>query len=232
MEPVRLYVGADKREQIGLHVFCESVWSRASVPVSITPLTENLAHLWGGQRDGSNQFIFGRFLIPYLQSWKGWAIFADGADMILQDDIAKLWALRDDWKAVQVVKHDYKTKHPVKYMGAVNEDYPRKNWSSLMLINCAHFAWRKVTPEYVEKSTGANLHRFQFIDDRYIGELSWRWNFLVGEYERPIGEWDNPNIHPHLLHYTIGLPAFSEYAECDYATEWRRELNKAMNIQG
>ena len=94
-----------------------------------------------------------------------------------------------------------------------------------MLINCAHFAWRKVTPEYVEKSTGANLHRFQFIDDRYIGELPWTWNFLVGEYEKA-------EIPVHLLHYTIGLPAFSEYAECDYATEWRRELNKAMNIQG
>ena len=227
MEPIRLYCGSDKREAIGLSVFCSSVWSRASVPVSITPLTENLAHLWGGQRDGSNQFIFGRFLIPYLQGYKGWAIFADGADMILQDDIANLWALRDDWKAVQCVQHDYKTKHPVKYMGATNEDYPRKNWSSLMLINCAHFAWRKVTPEYVEKSTGANLHRFQFIDDRYIGALPWYWNFLVGEYPKC----HDPH-HPKLLHYTIGLPAFSEYAECDYATEWRRELNKAMNIQG
>jgi lipopolysaccharide biosynthesis glycosyltransferase len=41
--------------------------------------------------------------------YSGWAIFADG-DMVCQADISELWALRDDSKAVQVVKHDYQTK--------------------------------------------------------------------------------------------------------------------------
>lgn len=222
MEPIRLYCGSDQREAIGLSVFCSSVWSRASVPVSITPLTENLAHLWGGQRDGSNQFIFGRFLIPYLQSWKGWAIFADGADMILQDDIAKLWALRDDWKAVQVVKHDYKTKHPIKYMGAINEDMPRKNWSSLMLVNCSHFSWRKVTPEYVEKATGANLHRFQFINDKYIGELPIEWNWL-DEF--------GPNDGAKIIHMTIGLPIWEPYKHWWHSEIWHNELKKSQHFQ-
>ena len=232
MEPVKLYVGSDKRESVGLSVFCYSVWSRASVPVSITPLTENLSHLWGGQRDSSNQFIYGRFLIPYLQSWKGWAIFADGADMLMQADIADLWALRDDWKAVQVVRHDYKTKHPVKYLGGVNEDYERKNWSSLMLINCGHFSWRQITPEYVEKATGENLHRFQFIDDRYIGALPDTYNWLVGEQ----GIYVNPRVDlgpslPKLLHYTISIPAFKECTITDYADEWREELKRATNVE-
>lgn len=222
MEPIRLYCGSDQREAIGLSVFCQSVWSRASVPVSITPLTENLAHLWGGQRDGSNQFIFGRFLIPYLQSWKGWAIFADGADMILQDDIAKLWALRDDWKAVQVVKHEYKTKHPVKYMGAINEDMPRKNWSSLMLVNTSHFSWRKITPEYVAKATGANLHRFQFIDDKYIGELPIEWNWL-DEF--------GPNDDAKIIHATNGLPVWEPYSKWWYADKWREELKQSQHFQ-
>src|SRR5690606_36000298 len=94
----------------------------------------------GGQRDGTNAFIYSRFLIPYLQNYKGWALFVDGADMIVKGDLAELWALRDKAKAVQVVKHDYRTKHPRKYVGtqmeADNRDYPCKNWSSVMVINC------------------------------------------------------------------------------------------------
>ena len=168
-------------------------------------------------------FAISRFLTPILAQ-TGWALFID-CDVVFLDDVADLFALADPSKAVQVVKHDYQTKYPIKYMGAINEDYPRKNWSSLMLINCAHFAWRKITPEYVEKATGANLHRFQFIDERYIGELPTEWNFLVSEFPKP-------EITPKLLHYTIAIPAFGDYAECDYATEWRRELNAAMNIQG
>jgi hypothetical protein len=222
MEPIRVYVGSDKREQVGLHVFCESVWSRASVPVSITPLTESLSHLWGGQRDSSNQFIYGRFLIPYLQNWKGWAIFADGSDMILQEDINELWKLRDDWKAVQVVKHDYKTKHPVKYLGGVNEDMPRKNWSSLMLINAGHFSWRQITPEYVAKATGANLHRFQFIDDKYIGGLPKEWNWL-DEF--------GPNNKAKIIHMTLGLPVWEPYKKWWHSDIWHEELKKSQHFQ-
>lgn len=225
MEPLRLYCGSDEREAIGLSVFCHSVWSRASVPVSITPLTEALSWLWGGQRDASNQFIYGRFLIPYIQGYRGWAIFMDGADMLMQADIAELWKLRDDWKAVQVVQHDYKTKHPVKYLGGVNEDYERKNWSSVMLINCGHFSWRRITPEYVEKATGANLHRFQFIDDKFIGSLDIGWNWLTQEYGR-----NEFKQIPKLLHFSIGIPAFKEYASCEFSDEWRDELKKATNL--
>jgi hypothetical protein len=42
------------------------------------------------------------------------------------EDIKKLWDLRDNKFAVQVVKHDYKTKIKNKYWGNKNEDYPKK----------------------------------------------------------------------------------------------------------
>src|SRR5688572_7905763 len=141
-QPVPLYVGFDPREAACYHVFTQSVIERASVPVSFIPLHGPMLNKFDGQKDGSNAFIYSRFLVPYLQNFNGWAIFADG-DMVMLDDIANLWAMRSQFmfnKGVAVVPHDYKTKHPRKYIGtpmeAVNVDYPGKNRSSLILWNC------------------------------------------------------------------------------------------------
>ena len=215
---IPLYYGFDPREEIGSHVFCSSVIHHASRPVSLIPLHLDLfrAFYAPDQRDGTNAFIYTRFLIPFLQDFKGWAIFADGADMVMKEDIAQLWALRDEYKAVMVVGHEYKTKHPWKYRGtsmeARNEDYPRKNWSSLMLINCAHFGWRKMTPEVIEKMSGRELHTFSFLDEDRIGFLPKEWNWLADEY--------GPNPDAKLLHWTAGIPAWPEYITTPMADDW------------
>lgn len=153
-----------------------------------------------------------------MMKWKGFAIFLDG-DMIVKDDIVNLWDQRDFYTAVQVVQHDYKTKHPIKYLGAKNEDYPRKNWSSVMLWNCGHFANRNLDPTYVSKSTGAHLHRFGWLTDELVGELDSRWNHLVSEY---------PDRDASLYHYTVGLPAFHGYSNCDRSTDWYDELDALL----
>jgi lipopolysaccharide biosynthesis glycosyltransferase len=103
--------------------------------------------------------------------YRGHAIFIDG-DMIVRGDIAELWELQNSYMDVQVVKHNYETRMTEKYLGSKNENYPRKNWSSVMLWNCNSFPNRKLTPEFIEKSTGAELHRFTWLDDDRIGEAS------------------------------------------------------------
>ena len=45
--------------------------------------------------------------------------------MIVKEDLQNLFTLFDKNFAVQVVKHDYKTKFPIKYLGS-NEDYPKR----------------------------------------------------------------------------------------------------------
>lgn len=206
---IPLYAGFDPREEVGYHTFCSSLLNQTDEAVSICPIR-------GQQRDGTNAFTYARFLIPFMQGFRGFAIFADGSDMILKADIAELWALRSYDYAVQVVKHDYQTKHQRKYVGtpmeAANEDYPRKNWSSLMLINCAHYAWRDLNPEKVAAMSGAELHRFSFIPDRYIGGLPMEWNWLADEY----GE----TAQAKLLHWTAGIPAFAHYAHSPHAIDW------------
>lgn len=205
-------MGFDQTEAIAYHVFTQSVVEKSSLPVQFTPLSlANLKNYQESHHDGSNQFIYLRFLTPYLNEFSGWVIFADG-DMVCNSDIAELWSLRDDTKAVQVVKHDYKTKQTVKYLGNKNEDYPRKNWSSLILWNCGHTANKVLTPEFVSEKSGSYLHRFCWLSDDLIGELPKEWNWLAIEYA------DNPDAK--IIHYTLGTPCFLEYKNSSMSELW------------
>jgi hypothetical protein len=125
--------------------------------------------------------------------------------------------MADMYSAVQVVKHDYQTKHPRKYVGtsmeADNNDYPRKNWSSVMLLNCSNFAWRDLTPKSVATMSGSDLHQFAFIPNDRIGVLPKEWNWLADE----MGE----NHEAKLLHWTAGIPAWKHYEQVPHADDWR-----------
>jgi hypothetical protein len=136
--------------------------------------------------------------------------------MLCRSDIAALEQLRDPRMAVQVVKHDYETKHPVKYLGTAlecgNGDYPRKNWASVMLINCYNMAWRRITPATVWKMRPLELLGLRFIDDERIGELPAEWNWLADE--------QGPNDQARILHWTAGIPAMPAYADAPHAREW------------
>jgi lipopolysaccharide biosynthesis glycosyltransferase len=209
---IRITVGYDEREAVAYHTFCQSVLEKASQPVSFTPLVlPALPGYTEQHRDGSNAFIYSRFLTPFLFGFEGWAIFADG-DMICREDINRLWVLRDESKAVMCAKHDYKTKAQDKYLGNKNQDYPRKNWSSLVLWNCGHPANHILTPQFVQQETGTFLHRFSWLEDEQVGELPKEWNWLTTEYP--------DNYDAKLLHYTLGTPCFEDYWSSEMADEW------------
>lgn len=210
-EHIRIFVGYDPREAVAYHTCVQSIIDGTKAPVSFYPIR-------GERRDGSNDFIYARFLVPWLCGFNGTAIFVDG-DMIVRGDIADLFAERRMDVGVQCVQHDYKTKYPTKYLGNKNEDYPRKNWSSVMIWNCGFYPNRVLTPEFVGRASGEFLHRFQWLKDEQIGALPDAWNRLVLEQEiRPTDK---------LLHYTIGTPCFAEYADCDGADEWHAAYRRA-----
>ena len=215
MKPIPIFIGYDPREAVAYHTCANSIIRQASKPVAIIPLALNLFEDYTETHtDGSNQFIYSRFLVPHLMDFTGHAIFIDG-DMIVRGDIIELWNMQRPDLDVQVVKHDYKTKMTEKYLGSRNEDYPRKNWSSVILWNCNSFPNRKLTPDFVQRSTGAELHRFTWLEDSRIGELPKEWNWLPDEY--------GPNPDAKLLHYTLGTPCFHEFATTPQGDEWHRE---------
>jgi hypothetical protein len=209
---IRVFAGYDRREAQGFHVFLESLIRNAAEPVAITPLQ-------GEQRDGTNAFTYARFLVPYLCDFQGQAIFVDGSDMLMRADIAELAALSDPRYAVQVVQHDYLTKHPRKYLGtemeAANENYPRKNWSSVVLWNCEHPKHRWMEPAAIKKLPGSFLHRFSWLNNSEIGALPAEWNRLVGETQPT-----------KLAHFTLGLPSIPAYRQLEHADEWHAITDK------
>lgn len=219
-EKINIYIGYDYRISVCSQVAAHSILSRSSVPVSFTFLNlRNLYKIYKREHHSlqSTEFSFSRFLVPYLSKYNGWSLFVDN-DVIVLEDIAKLWELRDDKYAVMCVKHDHKPKGDVKFMGAVQTQYEKKNWSSVMLfnnINCT-----KLTPDYVNNATGLELHQFKWLgDDSLIGALPPEWNHLV--------DYDDPDSRKSLLHYTEGGPYYDDYRSCGFAKEWVEELKAA-----
>jgi lipopolysaccharide biosynthesis glycosyltransferase len=224
MNASTLIVGFDQREALAYHTFCQSVLEKTSRPIQFIPLTENAMPFYKeSHQDGSNKFIYSRFLTPYLCNYQGVAIFADG-DMICCADISELYELFDPEKAVQVVQHDYLTKYPKKYFGNKNENYPRKNWSSVILWNCAHPAHACLTPEFIRQKPGSYLHRFSWLDDALIGDLPREWNWLAAEYE------DNPEAK--LIHYTLGTPCIKGFENSQMSEAWWETYGRLLEGKG
>jgi lipopolysaccharide biosynthesis glycosyltransferase len=218
---LRVFIGYDGVETVAYHTLVQSILEYATEPVSITPIKLSMLPMYTRKRDSkqSNEFSFTRFLVPYLCGYEGHALFMD-CDMMFREDVAELWKLIDDAKSVQVVKHDYTPTTQVKYLGAIQYAYPRKNWSSVMLFNCAHDHCKRLTPSYVNTASGMALHRFFWTHEDYIGSLPVEWNHLVGEYE------SNPCAK--IVHWTLGGSWFNEYADTEYADEWN-EMKSRMS---
>jgi lipopolysaccharide biosynthesis glycosyltransferase len=191
--------------------------------VQITPvMLSQLPNLMWRDRHTlqSTDFSFSRFLVPYLCNYEGWAIFMD-CDVIALDDIANLWKLRDDRYAVMCVHHDHVPTEDTKFLGAAQTRYEKKNWSSVMLMNCARCT--ALTPEYVNTASGLELHRFHWLaGDELIGEIPHRWNHLV-DYDPP-----RPASELSMLHYTKGGPYFEQYRNSGYADLWFAERDRML----
>ncbi len=222
---IRVFIGFDSKETVAYNVLQYSIMQHSTQPVSSTPVAQHhLKELFWRTPSPlqSTAFAFSRFLIPALCEYQGWAIFMD-CDMLVFDDIQALWALRDDRYAVMCVQHKHAPTKTKKFLDQVQTQYEKKNWSSLMLINCA--ACTQLTPEYVNTASGLDLHQFKWLDsDERIGTLPKRWNHLV-DYDPhlPISDISN-------LHFTEGGPYFDAYKNCSYATEWHQAKHAMLHV--
>lgn len=227
-----VYIGYDSREKIASDVCEYSLKHTTEEPIDIKLLKLNELkkegiYTRGTDTLGSTEFTFSRFLIPYLQDYKGWALFCD-CDFLWLEDVDKLLAQRDDKYAVMCVHHDYTPKEGVKMDGKQQSLYPRKNWSSMVLYNCGHPSNEKLSVDLVNNPNydGAYFHRFAWLKDEEVGALSNEWNWLVGWYKEP------EDGKPKAIHYTEGGPWFKNYRNCEYGNVWKEYLNQMMNNKG
>jgi hypothetical protein len=144
-------------------------------------------------------------------------------DMVCLGDVAELsgyMTLMDKYNyAARVVKHDYTPTEKTKFLGQIQTKYGKKNWSSVVIFNNA--LCTKLTPEYVEKAPGLELHQFRWCKEEQVADMPKAWNHLVGVYPK------SENVK--LLHYTNGTPCFSEYANCDYSQVWDAEYKDMVS---
>ena len=221
-----VFVGYDTREDIAYQV-CEFSIKRFNPNVAITPLVQHELRqkkIYWREVDklASTEFTFTRFLVPHLMNFKGWALFID-CDIVFLEDVNNLFSLADDRYAVMCVKHEFNPKPGLKMDGQVQTVYPRKNWSSVVLWNCAHPSNEKVTVDSVNNPNfdGAYFHRFSWLKDEEIGELPCDWNWLVGWYKKDDGV-------PRAIHYTEGGPWFKNYRNCEFNQDWKQCLQEMM----
>lgn len=216
---LNIFIGYDSREDVAFHTLKYSIERHSSVPVSIRPIKLGEVQdrgLYTRQRGPteSTEFSLTRFLVPALSGYRGWSVFMD-CDMLCRADIAGLAAQieRQSDKALLVCQHDYTPSPERKFLNQIQTIYPRKNWSSVMVMN--NERCRALTTEYVNKASGLELHRLNWLKDEAIGSLQLEWNWLVKEYTF--------NPEARIAHFTRGGPWFEPYRDCDYADEWRRE---------
>jgi hypothetical protein len=235
-QALSVFVGHDSREADATLVCEASMRTCASKPLFIQRLTEPaLRHngfyqrAWrikDGQRidqkDGkpfSTDFAFTRFLVPALMQNAGWSVFCD-ADFLWLADIAQLFGLADKRYAVQVVKRKAQESDVTTKMdGQAQQSYPRKNWSSLILWNCAHPANQRLTPREANYQSGQWLHGFSWLEDSEIGELPPEWNWL-SSIDAPLRSCADPKA----VHFTLGIPSMPGYSNSPYAEHWRAVL--------
>lgn len=226
IKPLKIFIGWDSREDIAYQVARQSILDHATVPVEIVPLKQKQLKkedlYWRAvDKLAATEFTYTRYLIPELTNFEGWALFID-CDFLFLEDVAKLFELVDDKYAIMCAQHDYNPPTGVKMDGKLQTQYPRKNWSSMMLINCGHPKNKVLTKDLVNNpaKTGAYFHRFSWLDDTDIGSVSYEWNWLVNWYREPT------DGKPKVLHYTEGGPWFEEYQDCEYAAEWCKVANR------
>jgi hypothetical protein len=229
LEPqLRIFIGWDAREPEAFEVAQFSLERRASIPISVTAIKQaelRARRLYWRDKDplAATEFTYSRFLTPALAGYSGWALYCD-CDFLWLADVAELMQYIESPRAVFCVQHDHKPTESTKMDGVAQTLYPRKNWSSLMLLNCGHPAVKRLTPEIVNAATGAYLHRMQWASDAEIGALPSEWNWLEGWSEKPVGR------TPKAVHFTRGGPWLANCECVDYAELWRSE-REAMRSQ-
>lgn len=220
--PFKVFIGYDSREDIAYQVARHSLLRHASADVGVYPIRQPALRELGlytrpADATATTEFSLTRFLTPFLSAQtSGWILFTD-CDFLFTADIHGVLEGLDPAKAVYVVQHEYEPAHDIKMDGKKQTRYPRKNWSSFILFNAGHPDVQALTPAVVNEATPAFLHRFEWIKDQsQIGALELDWNFLEGEYARPLRT-------PRVIHYTNGGPWFAEWQSVDYADLWLAE---------
>jgi hypothetical protein len=229
---MRVLIGRDEREREAWSVAAHSLWMTSHIQAE--PLVESDLRarglFWrpvdrrGGRMhdiisgdDCSTQFSVLRFLAPLL-GMRGWVLFTD-CDVVFFRGVR--YMPRDPQFAVMVVKHKHSPRSKTKMDAQTQRTYLRKNWSSVMLVNCEHAANRRLTLNDVNTRHRDELHALYWLHDSEIGELPPDWNWLVGEQPMP--------KDCGIAHFTLGGPFTTGWRGAEHDDLWKAAQRRMKN---
>lgn len=219
---MKVYIGYDSRQDYPpkydkvknpCYEVCKSSILKHNKDIEIQPIIlDELIDSGHYYRDvdplASTEFTYSRFLVPFLNDYKGIAVFCD-SDFLWNCNVEELLEFYDETDAVSCVQHDYTPTSTTKMDGLQQTTYPRKNWSSLMMFNCEHPDTQKLSVEVVNTESPKYLHRMSWASS--IGSIPLTYNYLEGDCKYM----ENPKV----VHFTNGGP-WHETWKGNYGEKW------------
>jgi len=192
-EPIRVFVGADRSQQLAVHVLENSIRRHTKDPVEVIPMVDLELPIPIDPRNRARTgFSFSRFCIPKLAAYRGRAIYMD-ADMQVFKDIRELWDLPFDGRKVLIQKE---VKHLDQTLKLDNAPQKRIKQCAVMLLDCERLDWD------IDRIV-AQLDRGDYDYEKLMYELCIVAEEEIG-FEIPF-EWNSLehfDANTRLIHYT------------------------------
>lgn len=135
---IKVYVGADRSQQLAIKVLEYSIQRHTMAPVEVIPMIDLPVPVPKDPRNGQRTgFSYSRFCIPKLAGYSGRAIYMD-ADMQVFKDIQELWELPFNGAKVLVQQE---VKHLDITMVKGNAPKARIKQCAVMLLDCSRLDW-------------------------------------------------------------------------------------------
>lgn len=138
--PVRVFVGADRSQLIGVRVLEYSIRRHTNVAVELTPMVDlPLPQPLDPKNRARTGFSFSRFVIPKLAGYLGRALYLD-ADMLVFRDIMDLWSI--PFGEAKVICQTEIPKRFAKLAAIWGAPKSRIKQTSVMLLDCGRLDWQ------------------------------------------------------------------------------------------
>jgi len=207
--PIRVFVGADSAQTLGVKILEFSIKKHTPMSVEVQLIDDRDVPIPQNPRSRSRSgFSFSRFKIPAMCGYRGRAIYMD-ADMQVFTDLTRLWTWEMDGADVVYCQQPPERGRPPQY--------------SVMLMDCASLSWN--VAEIVQ---GLDEERFTYEqlmaslcivpEDRKKMILPFEWNSLEYLEEGKTS----------LIHYT-DMPTQPWVSNTNpFAHVWYKALKEAV----
>ncbi len=208
--PVRIFVGSTPSEWLPYKVLEYSIRKHCSMSVQCQALSDARIDI-PMPKDPGNQprtpFSFQRFLVPELKGHSGRALYLD-SDMLVMDDIRKLWQLPFGGKDLLCINPSNETQEKSKY--------------SVMLLDCDTLKWS--INDIVAELDSGHLNYESLMYDMRVAKnpaatIPASWNCL---------DYYDPGVSS-LIHYTNMSTQPWVMRGNPGATLWMKTLREALS---